>query len=747
MNGRVSLSIYFLLIIFLSSGYTAFAQGRERFTTLEASISKSTFDTSLISQLLQLGEYYTDKNNASARDGDSALRMAAHIVTISKKQNYQRGIGLSLLLQSKALRLTGQRDAGRKAGEEAVKMLRVSGKPEEYVSAIVDLGRTYSNESTDLPEKIRLYEEAATLYHQQRNVLDEARTLEFVADLNYLKQDYKKSLELLHQALRLYQSIHYPKLQGVYGLMGVVYNISEQFLTALHYNQLAVTTAEQQGDTSSLMTTIYNRLAINYFDVRAFDQAMIYYQKGLQSARRLHDSAAMGNLLIHISQCEQYSGNYKRGLDTLRVVSGLLHTMDLADHISYNMQAMKYSLLTNDNAGASTYYKNLLTIYQQHQASEKQLQVVRLGLVQYLQATNQFSTSNIYLEEFRKALPKYPVNVGRIYQYEQYASRVDSAAGNMAGALVHYQRYKQISDSLTNITTTRQIGQLQVAFETEKKDKNIALLQQKNTFQQHTLQRERAIRYVIIGALALLLAFCVMLYKAYHLKKANNQILESQQTELKKLLGEKEWLLKEIHHRVKNNLQIVISLLNSQSAYLDNEAAISAISNSQHRMHAMSLIHQKLYQTDGVNTINMQWYCRELTNYMEDCFSTQHKINFKLDVTPAEFDVAQAVPVGLILNEAVTNAIKYAFPDGRKGKITIELKPEDDEYVLTIADNGIGLPEDFDIDTTDSLGMNLINGLSQQLGGILTCENCDGLKYSIRFNAESQLHNRVEIPA
>ena len=127
------------------------------------------------------------------------------------------------------------------------------------------------------------------------------------------------------------------------------------------------------------------------------------------------------------------------------------------------------------------------------------------------------------------------------------------------------------------------------------------------------------------------------------------------------LLKDKEWLIKEVHHRVKNNLQMVISLLNSQSIYLNDEAAVVAIQESQRRMHAMSLIHQKLYQSENVGVIDMRAYINEFISYLKDIFETGSSIRFEQDVDPIKLDVGQAVPVGLILNEVITNSIKYAF--------------------------------------------------------------------------------------
>ncbi|HJT74732.1 MAG TPA: sensor histidine kinase, partial [Chitinophaga sp.] len=228
----------------------------------------------------------------------------------------------------------------------------------------------------------------------------------------------------------------------------------------------------------------------------------------------------------------------------------------------------------------------------------------------------------------------------------------------------------------------------------------------------------------------------------YRMRKQTNIQLEIKQEEinaqnvvLKKLLEDKEWLLKEIHHRVKNNLQVIISLLNTQSRYLDNKDALAAIRNSQHRMYAMSLIHQRLYQTDNLGKINMSWYIRELTGYMQDSFETGRRITFELDIDAVEVDVVQAAPLGLILNEAVSNAIKYAFPDNRKGIIRVSLKHKPDgDSLLSISDNGVGFDEETDITERDSLGMSLMQGLSLQLDGTFSIRNNHpGVIITVRF--------------
>ena len=176
-----------------------------------------------------------------------------------------------------------------------------------------------------------------------------------------------------------------------------------------------------------------------------------------------------------------------------------------------------------------------------------------------------------------------------------------------------------------------------------------------------------------------------------------------------------------------------MSLLNSQSVYIDNEPALTAIHDSQHRVHAMSLIHQKLYGSENVSSIDMSIYIRELVTYLADSFDTGQRIRFTYDIEPLEMDVSQAVPLGLILNEAITNAIKYAFPNGRTGLIALSLTTTAPQhYILHISDNGIGMPAGLN-SKKGSLGMSLMEGLSEDLNGSFEIESDQGTTIEIAF--------------
>ena len=257
-----------------------------------------------------------------------------------------------------------------------------------------------------------------------------------------------------------------------------------------------------------------------------------------------------------------------------------------------------------------------------------------------------------------------------------------------------------------------------------------------------------AIRSDFLVILTLLFLILGLSYKLYCTKKNHKKIVQLKEAQinnqneiLNKLLYEKEWLLKELQHRVKNNLQVVISLLNSQSAYLENKDALLAIQDSQHRMNAISLIYQKIYEEENLAIIDMCWYIPELITYLKGVFNTEKKISYKLDIECVDLDVSQAVPLGLILNEAIINAIKYAYPSMAEGEVNIRLKRmELETYQLIISDNGVGVADDVELKEINSFGMHLMHGLSAQADGTFNIESKNGLTITINFTKQ-QLAN------
>ncbi len=176
-----------------------------------------------------------------------------------------------------------------------------------------------------------------------------------------------------------------------------------------------------------------------------------------------------------------------------------------------------------------------------------------------------------------------------------------------------------------------------------------------------------------------------------------------------------------------------MSLLYSQSESIDNEPARMAIHDSQHRVQAMSLIHQKLYNSDNVSSINMSLYIGELVIYLAESFGTGHRIRMYHEIENIELDVSQAVPLGLILNEAITNSIKYGFPGEKNGEVFISLKDIGTHYLLCISDNGVGMPLSTVDKKAGSLGMTLMEGLTGDLQGSCQFDSAPGMGTIVRI--------------
>jgi PAS domain S-box-containing protein len=205
------------------------------------------------------------------------------------------------------------------------------------------------------------------------------------------------------------------------------------------------------------------------------------------------------------------------------------------------------------------------------------------------------------------------------------------------------------------------------------------------------------------------------------------------ENDLKDSLKEKEVLLKEVHHRVKNNLQIINSILNLQSSYIEDEKTLEIIHESQNRIRSMSYIHESLYQTSNFSSINFKEYIENLLSNLVYSYQIGTKIKIDREIENIDLSLDQAIPCGLILNELITNALKYAYTVDEEGEVYISIRKNENKIEVIVQDFGIGLPKNFDIETADSLGLSLVHTLTEQIDGELTIKSNGGTKILIIF--------------
>ena len=289
---------------------------------------------------------------------------------------------------------------------------------------------------------------------------------------------------------------------------------------------------------------------------------------------------------------------------------------------------------------------------------------------------------------------------------------------NYKEAYLAFEKYDRLKKAIFTAEADRRISLLQTEFDVAQKESTIQV-------QESELKKQRSRQTLISIITALLLFILVLLYKTIQSNKRKNNLLQKKNKE-------KEFLLKEIHHRVKNNLEIVSSLLALQSEQITDRKVRDAMQKSQHRVHSMSMIHQNLYQGKSLSAIEMKDYFTNLSNYIVDTFDVGDRIKVRCKMETLELDVDMAVPIGLIVNELLTNSMKYAFPNGEDGEVVVSLTEEDSQLFLEVSDNGIGKPLAGTNEGT-GFGTQLISLLTKQLEGKMSLTVKDGTSVSFEF--------------
>jgi len=303
----------------------------------------------------------------------------------------------------------------------------------------------------------------------------------------------------------------------------------------------------------------------------------------------------------------------------------------------------------------------------------------------------------------------------------QYLTDISRTRQQYRRALAYQDEFVTLKDSIFEADRDQAINELATRYETEQKEQEIALLASSN--QVKDLQIAKANRERILLGMGLLLVLVVALILGYffRLNSRKNAQLQAQKNVIEEALTEKESLLREIHHRVKNNLQVISSLLSLQERRIKGAEGKQVVQESRNRVQSIALIHQNLYQQENISRIHMEPYLTELSEQIRRSFDLgQREIDLKLDIDPVELDVDSAIPLGLITNELLTNALKYAFTEAERGQIELSFtKKSADQWLLRVQDNGVGIPEKKLVAVGDTFGMKLIRTFAQKLQSTL----------------------------
>jgi len=545
------------------------------------------------------------------------------------------------------------------------------------------------------------------------------------------------------EALEIYQQLGSSKGIATATIrLGVVELRNGNYHTAIERFLESLKKAEASRDTFGMMESYYS-ISWAYLDQKKNEQALQY----LTMAEELNKKLPFSNLSLNI---------YNH--------FGVLYTRfkKLAPAKEYLLKGVQQSNKPEYQGLYITLINNLAIVYSKEGHVEKAVALQENALRQAREMKNYLRELQVlsglaktygdidppkaiaYMNE-AIAIARQNKAHRQEMRYLEHIVKLYKNTGNYKEALAMKEREHAVADSFYYGKMTQRINQLKAEYELARSRARIEELDYISNKRELALQKSNLEKRVTWVGVALLLIILGLLYSQYRMKQRANVEAGERNAVLQRLVTEKEWLLREVHHRVKNNLQTVVSLLETQSAYLRDEALV-AIQNSQNRVYAMSLIHQKLYQTESVAAINMAAYLPELVHHLRDSYNGRQRVQFRLQIDSLELNVAQSVPIALILNEAITNSIKYAFPTGDSANtntIMIDMKAGAGKQVhLVIADNGTGLPADFHSTTT--LGLRLMKGLTEDLNGTFDIRNDNGTIITISFVAVPQLYDNAQ---
>ncbi len=574
-----------------------------------------------------------------------------------------------------------------------------------------------------------------------------------LADAHRIKALAFVILEHTEEGMAQYDSsIMYAKRAGslyyqasCYSLMGGMYGDHGDYHKAIEYYSKGLEIAQKSGN-AMLIATLSNNLAESYqSDSRETDLSQKYFTMALENSMKSENwavacmnSSNLANEYIRNGLNEKAKTELIRAIDLLNRDKKSDYQFATNSHV---LASIFYSM--GDMTKAEQYALPSLRILDSLQRPDNAMRPLTVLTDIYIKTKN-LQKAELYAN---RMLKEALVRNAKLYIRDGYKALSDIARlkNNYREALRNFELYKSWNDSvfkisreqsISNIETQARMAQteLKIKFETEKKEKEIQV-QNAKLSELHAQQKNLIIGVILILVIAF---FSFLIYRSSKLKKdkINLETTVSKRTkQIQESLAERELLIKEIHHRVKNNLQIISGLLEMKGSRTKDENIREAITESQNQVLSIAFIHQNLYQHDDLEEVEFASFLQELITHMKNVFAKPDKhIEVSFDVPKLSLDIDTAVPLGLIINELLTNSYKYAFVNEIEGKITIELKEiSDGDYLFVYTDTGVGLPTVFDIGKTNSLGLRLVYQLSRQLAGEIKYTFVNGSRFELNL--------------
>ncbi|WP_370086284.1 histidine kinase dimerization/phosphoacceptor domain -containing protein [Ekhidna sp.] len=524
----------------------------------------------------------------------------------------------------------------------------------------------------------------------------------------------------LHTATRAFNVINqhgYNELRAsALHRIATAHNFLGNYDTSVVISFEAIEEGKKLSDKGPLMKAL-NGQAINFYYLNDLDKAAEYFGKCYDVALEEGDELEAANALQNIG-----------------LVKGILG--DVTSEIENYQEARKAMVNLGFEEGVANIDMNIGTAYVSLRKFQEGLEAFEKAKVVFEKLGHQaalcvihtnLAETNLMIGNFKKAEQNALLSISiaeelSLSNEKKYTleilSRVYESLGDYRKAFSTLKEYQLLKDSIFQNEKLKQIEELKVAYETQQKEDDIALLNTSNELKDARIKQQRFFLILLIGGTVLFLVLVFTLHNRYKLKKKSDE--------------EKALLLKEIHHRVKNNLQIIESLLSLQDRTKGDRKPEDLLKISQDRIHAISTIHEKLYQSETLKEINFNTYLKDLISHFSTSYAA-NEVTFKTKIEEVNLDLDQLIPCGLIVNELVTNSLKYAFDKTDNPVIEVSGETSDDIYILKISDNGCGFENS---ETNTSIGLKLVHSLVNQMNGMISKLKSEGTSYQISFKPQ-----------
>lgn len=655
------------------------------------------------------------------RQIDSAQHIVNRNLAESIRVGYTDGIGFGYWYAGVVQFYRYRYDSALYLHQKACKIYEEAGNKERMGSVLYSMMYDYSLKN----EMIQVLESG----EKARKLFEDSEDYEWVYDcvealiyahrqLHHSKEVDSLLIELVHIAEKTGNK---KKIANSYYNLGSYY-IDQAYLNlAIEALYKSLGLAEESGDSAEIANAL-GSIGLAYLHMRDYRNAIEYYLKQENILKNQVNQYELSVTYSNLGESYNALGNHKKGLQYHLKTLEMRKDMNFQMAISNSLQNIGYTyyLMKDSSFKALDYIRQSLDIDQKiNNFNGIARNYMLAGKI--FASNKDFSKGIQYLEKSIELARKYE-NPHVIRESSEALVGLYAETRQFEKAFTYLSINNQVTDSLESGDNVKRITQLEMqhAFRQKQNEIEVGHLKEKISYEA-TIKRNRLITIFSIHFIVLIVLFVAFLYRSYRKSR--------------KAEKEKEVLLKEIHHRVKNNLMVISSLLNLQSGSITDDFTRAAVKESQGRVKSMAMIHQQLYQSDRFTSIDFAKYLEQLFTSLHSIYGKPgSNIQYSIRAEDIRLDIDTAIPLGLITNELATNAYKYAFTESSGGLIEIDFKrTSDNKVLLQISDNGKGIPEGIDFENSPTLGLKLVRMLIKQIKAKLTLNANNGTVFKVVF--------------